>query len=86
MGRAAQGNFQDAPMTARLAELVAAFGMYIKYTLQLESPPAATSNPQPVRNAVEVSFCMHMLSHCASHQTFSYIGLDGSSEATKSSQ
>ena len=52
--------FQDVPMNARLIELVNDFGMYIKFILQFESPPAgsaATSSNilQPGRNAIEVS-------------------------------
>ena len=59
VNRTAPGSFQDIPMTARLVELVEAFGMYIKFVLQLESattPSAATcSTTQAGKNAMEVS-------------------------------
>ena len=49
-------DFQDVPLTVKVSDALALFGVYVKFFVQCEEPPcSSTSIPGSGRNAFEVS-------------------------------
>lgn len=49
-------DFEDVPLTVKVSDALALFGVYVKFFVQCEEPPcSSTSIPGSGRNAFEVS-------------------------------
>ena len=58
-------DFQDVPLTVKVSDALALFGVYVKFFVQCEEPPcSSTSIPDSGRNAFQVSIFMFNIWKC----------------------